>query len=109
MNNFNVLSMISIDKPGIFPSQKYFSEKNSDFYQKLVLLDYFIHTKQIETKIVLDIYSIFKNQGIKILSANQLKVLIHKVEETYGCLKHLYRFPNLEQYKYHEKLLNNRD
>lgn len=33
-----VLSMLSVDTGGIFPSQKYFSEKGSSFEEKLILL-----------------------------------------------------------------------
>jgi hypothetical protein len=91
-----------MDKQGIFPSQKYFSEKGSSFEEKIILLEYFISTKQIEKQIVCEIFNLLKLNGIKQMSTKQIRLLYYSIEETHNkelsSATHLYVFPNKIQY-----------
>lgn len=92
---------LSLDKPGVFPSQKYFFEKGASRKEKFVLFVYFIKTNQFQTKIMQNIYERFeKNHS---LSDKELKVVLNRVEETFNShtasITHLFKFPSLTEFQ----------
>ena len=98
---------LSIDKPGVFPSLKYFSEKGASVEEKIVLFVYFMKTNQFESDIMKNIYNRFERNFS--FSEKELKVVLNRIEETFNShmasISNLFNFPSIEEYRGIEKMI----
>lgn len=85
-----------------FPEKDYFSINGASLNERLVLLSYFIDSKQIEEITIISIFDKMLKYGINSLSKAQLKRIHYKIQETYDrrleSVTRLYRFPTKKEY-----------
>jgi len=100
MNSSSVLSILSSINPE-YPEKEYFQIHGMESDDRLVLLDYFINTKQFEDKIIISIHKQLKEKGIENLSFKQVRYISNKIEETFNqhfsSMYSLYNYPTLSE------------